>query len=137
MIGRLGSTDRHVPMWCFTKDLWKVALAEPPNGLPISRRKRATQTVKIRTISRAKRSTAWACSALRHPAYARQPHAPTIPARDHAGTTGVRLEPRASGITLGITGVRSEPRASGITSPITGHQHHELSYHTLHNEPPA
>jgi hypothetical protein len=31
------------------------------NGLPISRRKRATTTVKKPMISRAKRSTAWAC----------------------------------------------------------------------------
>ena len=31
-----------------------------PNGLPISRRERATKTVKMPTISRAKRSAAWA-----------------------------------------------------------------------------
>ena len=34
-----------------------------PNGLPISCRKRAIETVKIAMISRAKRSAAWACSA--------------------------------------------------------------------------
>jgi len=32
-----------------------------PNGLPISRRERAAETVKKPTISRAKRSAAWAC----------------------------------------------------------------------------
>jgi hypothetical protein len=35
---------------------------EPPsNGLPISRRQRAAEAVKMPTISRAKRSAAWAC----------------------------------------------------------------------------
>jgi len=42
--------------------LVKTAI-EPPNGLPISRRKRTTRTAKKPPISRAKRSAAWACSA--------------------------------------------------------------------------
>ena len=34
-----------------------------PNGLPISRRERAGKAIKKRTIPRAQRSAAWACSA--------------------------------------------------------------------------
>ena len=36
---------------------------QPPNGLPISRRKRTAATVKMPMISCAQRSAAWACSA--------------------------------------------------------------------------
>ena len=36
---------------------------KPPNGLPFSRRERAGSSLQKSTISRAKRSVAWACSA--------------------------------------------------------------------------
>src|SRR3954465_1509709 len=46
---------------CTAKGL-TTTLPQPPNGLRISRRKRAAyESVKIGTISRAKRSTACAC----------------------------------------------------------------------------
>src|SRR5262245_28604754 len=46
-----------------TESLLDSGEAEAPNALPISRRERVLQTVKKPTISRAKRSAAWACSA--------------------------------------------------------------------------
>jgi len=72
------------------------------------------------------------------------PHAPTTPAYSHAGTPGVRSEPRASGITPGRTSVdlnhaplespRPE-RASSTTGlrttrGTTGTQHNAPAYHT-------
>jgi hypothetical protein len=111
-----------------------------PNALPISRCERTTGAVKMRTISCAKRSAAWACSAFR-PLFLGLPAA----CIDH-----IRTEPhRHNGRSVGIThlwnharhnALRYEPRHSGITLPVTGNPHHGRSYHAgitrlPHNEP--
>jgi hypothetical protein len=125
-----------------------MGMIAPPNGMPISRCERITQTAKKRTISGAKRSAAWACSALRLPAFWLPPACV-----DHTGTesrrqNGRSSEPRPSGITLGTTGLEPNHahlgsgclgRAFSTTSfrttlCTTGFQHNEPSYHTLHNE---
>src|SRR3954463_3467323 len=54
--------------------------------------------------------------------------------------TGVRSEPRSSGITHCITGVDQNHAQHTITLPITGTQHNTLSYHACttsiqHNGP--
>jgi hypothetical protein len=59
--------------------------------MPFSRRKRTARSVEIAMISCAKRSAAWACSALRHLSFECQEHVPTTPAENHTGTTGVDL----------------------------------------------
>jgi len=76
-----------------------------PNGLPISRRKRAKMTAKKPTISRAKRSAAWACSALWSPSFVCQKHLPTTQASYHTGTPGRNLN-------HAHLGARSAQRAS-------------------------
>ena len=61
------------------------------------------------------------CSGIRHSGC--HPHGMTTPARNHAGITGVRSEPRSSRITPCTTGLNRNHV-----------QHNEPSYHTLHNE---
>jgi hypothetical protein len=55
----------------------------PPNGLPISRCERAANTVKMPSISRAKRSAAWACSGRWPVVLGCRPPDRTTPARNY------------------------------------------------------
>ena len=85
------------------------------------------------SISRAKRSTAMPCSALRPATFG----LPTACA-DHTRTVPHQHDERSGGTTriwdhTLHNGPRSEPRASGITVPITGNQQNGRSYHTRHN----
>jgi hypothetical protein len=68
----------------------------------------------MRTISRAKRSAAWACSARWSLVPRSHLHDCTTSAHHHAGTTGLRWNHTQHTITL----------------RTTGKQHHERSYHT-------
>jgi hypothetical protein len=90
-------------------------------------------TFKKPTISRAKRSAAMPCSALRHLSFACHPYVPTTPPCSHTCTTGVGSESHASGITPCTTGLERNYVQHTTRLPTTSALHHELSYHTLHN----
>jgi hypothetical protein len=99
----------------------------------------------MRTISRAKRSAETACSAGWCVVLGCRPHPRTTPARNHACTTGVRLEPHRHGttparracgwshtphgITPGTTGVRRNHTLHRITLGTTRNQHNAPAYH--------
>ena len=79
---------------------------------------RLNLSFKKATISRAKRSGAWAGWAGWPRTLTCCPHDRTTPARNHASTTSLDWNHTQHTITL----------------PITGAPHHEPSNHTLHNE---
>ena len=111
-----------------------ITLPRVPNGLAFSCRERAGRTPSKSERSRA-RSGQLQCrvrrSGLRRSGC--HPHAPTTPARNHAGTTGVRSEPRASGITPCTTGRQSEPRQHHDQAAHNGHSAQRAFVPRLHN----
>ena len=60
-------------------------------------------------------------------------HAPTTPAWNHTGTTGVWSGSHPAQDHALHNGPASAPRASGSTFSTTGFPHHGRSYHTLHH----
>ncbi len=117
-----------------------TTLPQPPNGLPFSCRKRATQTVKMRTISGAQRSAGTAGWAGWPPPLACSWHDRTTPARDHASITGAWRNHPPHTITRCTTSARLEPpqarahaRHNGQTAPRTL----EPRLHNGQSAPPA
>ena len=96
-------------------------------------RERCNERVKKPPISRAKRSAAWACSALRSLSFGLPAacafHTHSVPRRHN----GPQSEPRPLGTTPGTTGVHLNHAQHTITVPRTGNPHNGPSYHTLHN----
>ena len=95
-------------------------------------RARPKNSVKKRTILRAKRSAGTACSALRHPAFglpaACADHSGRVPRR-HNGPSSV---PRVFGITRCTTGVERNHVQHMIRLPRTGAPHTGPAYHVQH-----
>src|SRR4051794_20851151 len=91
-----------------------------PNGLPFSRRKRATERVKKRTILRAQRSAATAGWARWPPALAGCPHDRTTRARNHTGTTGLDRNHTQHPIAPGTTGKEHHARSNHASTTGTG-----------------
>ena len=90
--------------------------------------------VKMRTISRAKRSAAWACSARWSLVPSSHPHDRITSARNHAARRAFGRNHTLHTITQGTTGVwwnhlstRSHPTRRAIST--TGGQHNGRSYH--------
>jgi hypothetical protein len=94
--------------------------SERANGLPFSCRKRITTTAKMPMISRAKRSAATACSAARLAVPDWHRHDQTTPARNHAGTTGVRRNHTQHRITVSTTSVQQNGPSSHTCTTGTG-----------------
>ena len=116
-----------------TRNGTKRAESLPPNGLPISRRERATKAAKMRTISCAKRSAAWACSASRSRRSGCQPHVPATPARYHTGITGVNRNHADRGSRPAQRAAIFNHAQHTIRLPRTCIRHNRPTYHPLHN----
>ena len=104
-----------------------------PTGCPSAAASAPLSTFKKPTISRAKRSAAWACSALRHLSFGVPRACADHTAHDHALHNGRSVTITRIWNQAQHHGPLTEPRTSGITLPITGDQHNEPSSHARHN----